>query len=119
MTDSGSKTGRASPCTFQHKEKEIMCFVHEDDFVASGELKDIQWMREELEAKYEIKVTIIGEAPDLAKEGRILNRIIRWHPGRGVSYEADPRHAEEIIKSTVPEGCAAHPNDQGVRQRVR
>ena len=69
MTDSGFETGRASPCTFQHKEKEIMCFVHGDDFVASGKLKDIQWMRKELEAKYEIKVTIIGEAPELAKEG--------------------------------------------------
>ena len=57
-------------------------------------------MRKRLEEKYQIKVNIIGEAPDLEKEGRILNRIIRWHTGRNVSYEVDPRHAEDIIKST-------------------
>ena len=100
MVEAGFQTGRASPCTFKHEEKDLMTFVHGDDFVASGELKNIVWMREKLEKKYKSKVTIIGEAPELAKEGRILNRIIRWHPGRGVSYEADPRHAEEIIKST-------------------
>ena len=100
MVDMGFETGKASPCTFKLEEKGLMCFVHGDDFVASGELSDITWMRERPEEKYQIKVNIIGEAPELEKEGRILNRIIRWHPGRGVSYEADPRHAEEIIKAT-------------------
>ena len=100
MAEAGFETGKASPCTFKHYDHNIMCFVHGDDCVASGELGDITWMRKMLEAKYNIKVNIIGEAPELEKEGRILNRIIRWHPGRGVSYEADPRHAEEIIKST-------------------
>ena len=64
-------------------------------------------MRERLWEKYHIKVNIIGEAPEMEKEGIILNGIIRWHPGRGVSYEADSRHAEEIMKATGANKLAA------------
>ena len=40
----------------------------------------------------------LGEGPDDDKEIRILNRIVRVLPN-GVSYEADPRHAELLAKS--------------------
>ena len=103
MVDVGFKVGQASPCTFEHERNEIMCFVHGDDFVASEEHNSIVWMKEQMEVKYKITTTIIGEDPELAKEGRILNRIIRWYPGRGVSYEADPRHVEAIMKATGAE----------------
>ena len=100
MVDIACSVGQASPCTFEQKDKGIMCFVHGDDFVASGDQRDILWMKAQLEVKYKITTTIMGEDASLAKEGRILNRIIRWHPGRGVSHEADPRHVEAIIEAT-------------------
>ena len=41
------------------------------------------------------------------KEGRILNRIVRWTPG-GLEYEADPRQCEKLLEETqLDEGCKA------------
>eukprot|EP00969_Alexandrium_andersonii_P091539 4040444-Alexandrium_andersonii.AAC.1 len=40
-----------------------------------------------------------GGATDL-KEARLLNRIIRWTPG-GYLYEADPRHAEQLLRDAL------------------
>ena len=31
---------------------------------------------------------------------RVLNRIVRWHTRKRITYEADPRHAEIIIRDT-------------------
>ena len=30
----------------------------------------------------------------------ILNRKLRWHDGVGISYEADQKHAEAIMRET-------------------
>ncbi len=38
----------------------------------------------------------IGPAPEDAKEGVVLNRVLRWTP-HGLEYEADPRQAEKLI----------------------
>ena len=46
-------------------------------------------------------MSIVGEDDDLAKEARVLNRIVRWHPRKGLTDEADPRHAE--ISVVTPE----------------
>ena len=46
-----------------------------------------------------VKLGRLGPGPNDDKEGRILNRVVRWGPG-GLSYEADPRHAEKLIKDT-------------------
>ena len=45
-----------------------------------------------------VKHTHIGEAEHLGKHMRVLNRIIRVHPRRGITIEPDPRHAEILIK---------------------
>ena len=36
----------------------------------------------------------------MSKEEKILNRKLCWHDGVGLSYEADRKHAEEIIRET-------------------
>ena len=41
-----------------------------------------------------------GDAGDL-QEIRVLNRVIRWLPG-GITYEADPRHVEMLMKDFPP-----------------
>ena len=50
-----------------------------------------------MEEKLEIKTTIKGEAEGEVKEMRILNRVVKW-TRNGITYEADPRHAEIIIR---------------------
>ena len=36
-----------------------------------------------------------GHGPNDAKEGRVLNRVVRWCSDR-ITYEADPRQAERL-----------------------
>ena len=38
----------------------------------------------------------MGPGPSDAKEGRSLNRVVRWLDGR-IEYEADPRQSERLI----------------------
>ena len=74
--------------------------MHGDDFVVSGEPVDLVWMRNELESKLELNTTKLGDEPGMSNEVKILNRKLRWHDGAGISYEADGKHAEAIIRET-------------------
>ena len=42
--------------------------------------------------------TNIGPEDKQSKQVRILNRVVGWHGGKGISYEVDPRHAEIILE---------------------
>ena len=46
----------------------------------------------------------LGTGPDDCKEMRVLNRIVRISD-KGVLYEADPRHAEMLVKAFNLEGA--------------
>ena len=70
--------------------------VHGDDFVTTGDIEDIRWLKEKLEERFESKTTIIGEHE--AHEGKILNRIVRITED-GWELEADQRHGEYIVKA--------------------
>ncbi len=94
----GFQRGKSSPCVFHNKTRNIKTFVHGDDYVSAGEKKDIKWLEAELERKYEITTTIIGPENDDEKSVRVLNRLITWRPGKGIEYEADPRHAQILVK---------------------
>ena len=100
LVDAGFKAGKTSPSIFYHAGRGVMTFLHGDDFVSSGSLEDLKWLEGVLKSRYSIKTTTIGEDEKLAKEVRILNRIVRWHPGEGVTIEADPRRVEIAIVDT-------------------
>ena len=119
LVKAGFEVGRASPVVFNHRKKGLMVFVHGDDFVFSGDEADIRWLENIPEDKYPIKTSIIGNGQRLAKESRVLNRIIRWHDDVGLSYEADPRHAEEIIQQSGALGLepVTSPNYKGKPRR--
>ena len=57
-------------------------------------------MKRELEKKFQIKSFVFGPDADEGEkdEVTVLGRILQWHRG-GVTYEADPRHAQKIIRS--------------------
>ena len=57
----------------------------------------------DLKKKFETKMTMVGEDDDLVMEARVLNRIVRWHPRKGITYEAGPKHAEIISRDTGAE----------------
>ena len=98
------KRGVASPCNFVHEQRQIYLTVHGDDFTATGPKSQMEWLRNKMAARYEIKHTMVGPSRELAKEARILNRTIRWSQ-EGVQYEADSRHAEIVISEMLPQGA--------------
>ena len=52
---------------------------------------------------YEDGRQVGGGDPEDLKEVKVLNRILRWTP-EGITYEADPRHVEMLIKDFPPTG---------------
>ena len=89
--------GKASACCFHHPKRDIKSMVHGDDFVTVGRLSHLEWMRNLLQTKFEVKWEILGPCQEHKKEIKVLNRSIRW-TDRGIIYEADPRHAQKMIE---------------------
>ena len=97
MLKIGFTQGEASPYTFSHEGKGLRCYIHGDDFVTVGTDKELKWMKQELEKAYELKTQVLGPSKEDLQQVRALNRIMTWK-SHGISYEADPRHAEIVIK---------------------
>ena len=93
----GFEQGRANPCLFWHPETDVAIMVHGDDFVAVGDEKHLAKTRETLESKYKLKVEVLGSGPGCRDEIRVLNKILR-HTDEGLELEADPRHAEIVVR---------------------
>ena len=102
----GFIAGRASPCNFYHPTRGIAMTVHGDDFTSTGTEADLRWLDGQLKSLYDIKSDYLGPNPQNGhlQELRILNRIISW-TDRGITYEADPRHAELLVRDLELEGA--------------
>ena len=44
MKDLGFKQGRAFPCVFWHRQRDIKTQLQGDDFVSSGERSELGWL---------------------------------------------------------------------------
>jgi hypothetical protein len=93
----GFERGKASPCCFRHSTRDLRCIVHGDDFVFTGDDRDLDWAQHEMSTRFLIKVIgrLGGDSGDL-QELRVLNRVLRWESD-GIYYEADPRHQEILV----------------------
>ena len=99
MRSIGFIQGRASNCLYVHETRDISSLVHGDDYVSAGAPSDLDWMKQELEKKFEIKTKIIGPRSNENKEMKVLNRVIRVVED-GWEYEGDQRHGEIIVRET-------------------
>ncbi len=104
----GFKQGVACPCIFRHEVKEVVIMVHGDDFVAVGEGEQLQDTKRVLEDKYKIKVETLGRDKNESKEIRVLNKVIRLTE-QGLELEADPRHAELVVRALGLEDAKPSP----------
>ena len=57
---------------------------------------NLKWMKHELETTFEPKTNVLGSGKEDLQHVRVLNRTLTWNHD-GISYEADPRHAEIVI----------------------
>ena len=97
LVDDGYIQGVSNPCLFYHKERDVSVMVHGDDFIAIGTDDNLDATKKTLEDKYKLKTERLGVGKHDLKEVRILNKVVRVEDG-GVRLEADPRHAEIVIK---------------------
>ena len=89
--------GIANPCLFYNHTTDVSVMVHGDDFLATGDGKAVESLKKVLSDAYKVKVeTLGGDAGDLS-EIRVLNRVLR-RTDAGYRLEADPRHAEAVIR---------------------
>ena len=97
LLEHGFIQGEANSCLFQNPVTKTAVMVHGDDFVAVGSGAGLKKTREALENKYCLKVQTLGSRAGCDQEIRVLNKIIRYTPS-GIELEADPRHAERVIR---------------------
>ena len=94
----GFTQGRGSLCLHHNKELGACAAVHGDDVTVAVSRKGAEKLLQAFQKKYEVKSQMMGGDPDLAKEAAVLNRRLQW-TREGIKIEADPRHAQEVIKA--------------------
>ncbi len=107
----GFRQGDACPNVFYHTAKQIVTSVRSDDFTPSGPADARDWMEAAIGEHHDLDISPrMGPGPADAKEGRVLNRVIRWCEDR-IEYEADPRQVERLVAECGLEGakCVATP----------
>ena len=55
MNDIGFVSGKATPCVFFHKEKNVRAVVHGDDFTILGKVEELDWLRQMIGQRFEVK----------------------------------------------------------------
>ena len=82
-----------------------MGLVHGDDFITLADDEGQDFFESCLKKRYQYKMRgRIGPRSTDSRECRVLNRYIRWPEGRDPEYEADPRHAQVILRDLGIEG---------------
>ena len=80
-----------------------MLLVHGDDFLVLGDEDGQKYLKDTLSEHYDYRCDgCIG--PEDNQHMTLLNRIVTYHKDGSVSFEADPRHAEMIIRQLGLEG---------------
>ena len=120
LKKAGFVQGKSSPCLFFNRSLDVTIMVHGDDFVAIGNPKHLQATEDALRSKYKIKTETLGGCAGDKKEVKILNKIVRYTDD-GLELEADPRHAELIVREFGLEGCrpSKTPGSKAVAEKQR
>ena len=103
MLSMGFIPGRFSAQTFKHETRDLMCYVHGDDFVCLGSQEDLDWYHAQLQAHLVVKIRgVLGPDPADTHEIVCLNRIVRWCTDAAgherIEYECDPRHQQLVVE---------------------
>jgi hypothetical protein len=97
----GFDKGRASPCCYFHPRLEVRAIVHGDDFVLTGRAEALDEVKAGMHERFLLKeLGRLGGGKGELRELRVLNRVIRW-TAAGLKYEADPRHAEIVVRGVA------------------
>lgn len=99
VQEHGIEIGRAWPAIFYDPESDARFMVHGDDFVILGDEQAQKRIEHVLAKKFEYRVDGYIGPGCKSQVMTVLNRIIEYDPETGsISYEADPKHAQLVIK---------------------
>ena len=102
MKDIGFQEGIVAPTVMTNPETDVRLVVHGDDFTFLGPEEELRKLAEQMGQWYEIKVRgILGPDTGDDKEITILNRIVKWEKNGDITYRADPKHAEIVVRDYV------------------
>ena len=114
FTCNGFTPGLGSPVLFVNMTRDLQVSIHGDDVTSLGFEDNLQWLRERLSDRYELKFGgMLG--PDLdtdVQDVSLLNRLIHFGANE-TTVEADPRHVQ-ILKSELGLGDAKTVTTPGV-----
>ena len=79
---------------YRHLEKQLRVWVHGDDFVLLGYMVNVR----HFSMKLQEFILASSEYHDSLHSIRVPRRIVEW-TADGITWEADPQHAELIRKS--------------------
>ena len=109
-------TGKAWPSVFRHSGEDLTLLVHGDDFFVLGDDEGQSFMKEVLKKRYEFRTDgYMGMDESDDSHVTVLNRLITLDKKSGtITFEADPRHAEMIVKQLGLESAkaVATPNEK-------
>ena len=97
MKEMGFKECKVTNGVYTHLERDLRAVVHVDDFLLSGESHQLQWFRDHLAQKYELKVEVAGWAHGDSRELHFLGRVIRLDQ-TGIELEGDDKHVAIMEK---------------------
>ncbi len=81
-----------------HKEKELACVVHVDDFTFVGPSESLKWIEMKMKSWYGINLRgVTGPEVGNMKKIDILNRTVEWGQD-AIECKADAKHAAVLIK---------------------
>ncbi len=76
MTDNGFVRGLGSPCVFFNEDRKLRAVIHGDDFTILGKEKQLNWFKEKIKEKFEVKFKArLGPEEGDDKSVRVLNRV--------------------------------------------
>ena len=100
LADHDIKAGLAWPSIFYHEASDSRILCHGDDFVILADEQE-QFIESVLAKKFEYRIDgCVGPESQDGTAMVVLNRIIEFNKQSGILYyEADPRHAEAVVKA--------------------
>ena len=92
----GFQRGITQPCILYHPTRRLRMAFHVDDFIVSGPRRQLDWLKHEIDRRFENTSKVLGPGRDEERMVTYLNRTIVWHPW-GLTYECDERHAQTVV----------------------
>ena len=96
MKDLGFERSLRNSCVYIHREKNMKVVAHVDDFLCSGELGDLVWLRDALAKNFDLTHEIVGPGKDEVRVAKYLGRSVQW-TAKGIEYKADDNHVKILL----------------------